>query len=48
MTDLERHLNELGVIARPAPLPAPALPARPEGPPSSWRGIWYPDGNVPF
>lgn len=48
MTDLERHLNELGVIARPAPITAPAPAARPEGPSSAWRGIWYPDGNVPF
>ena len=46
MTDLERHLNELGVIARPA-APAPACTDRPAGPPSAWRGIWYTDGNVP-
>lgn len=44
MTDLERHLNELGVIARTAPLPRPVRPA---GDPSSWRGIWYRDGEIP-
>lgn len=47
MTDLERHLNELGVVARPAPAPAPACTDRPAGPPNTWRGIWYTDGNVP-
>lgn len=49
MTDLDRILNELGVIARPvsAPLP-PAPPLRPEGPPRTWRGVYYDDGNIPF
>lgn len=45
--DLERHLQELGVIARPAQPPRPA-PARPQEPPHKSAGIWYPDGNVPF
>jgi hypothetical protein len=44
---LEQHLNELGVIARPA-TPQPKQPTdRPDGPPSTWRGIWYVDGNIP-
>lgn len=43
MTDLERILDQLGVRAQPVTPP----PARPEGPPHSWRGIWYPDGNIP-
>ena len=43
MTDLDRILNELGVIARPVPAPT----ARPDGPANAWRGVWYPDGNIP-
>lgn len=43
MSDLERHLNELGVVARPAP----PKPTRPAGPPATWRGTYYPDGNIP-
>lgn len=46
MTDLDRILNELGVIARPVPVP-PAPPARPAGQPADWRGVWYRDGNIP-
>lgn len=45
MTDLERHLIELGVIARPAPQPKPDPEPRED--PSQSRGIWYPDGNIP-
>lgn len=49
MTDLDRILNELGVIARPIPAPPPpAPPLRPEGPPHTWRGEYYDDGNIPF
>ena len=44
MTDLDRILNELGVIARPAPTPPTN---RPTGQPADWRGVWYRDGNVP-
>lgn len=48
MTDLDRILNELGVIARSAPQPQPKpLTDRPDGPPHTWRGTWYPDGNIP-
>lgn len=43
MTDLDRILNELGVIARPAPQPKP----EPREDPSKSPGIWYPDGNIP-
>lgn len=43
MSDLDRILNELGVIARPVPAP----PARPAGQPADWRGVWYRDGNIP-
>jgi len=43
MTDLDRHLNELGVIARPAP--QPKLEPRPD--PRLSKGIYYPDGNIP-
>lgn len=43
MTDLDRILNELGVIARPAPKPKP----EPREDPSKSPGIWYPDGNIP-
>lgn len=46
MTALDRHLNELGVIARPA-TPQPKPTDRPDGPPASWRGVWYADGNIP-
>lgn len=47
MTDLEQHLNELGVIARPA-APTPKPPTdRPDGPANAWRGVWYADGNIP-
>jgi hypothetical protein len=47
MTDLDRILNELGVVARPVPAkPAPA-PTRPPGFPDKWTGIWYTDDNVP-
>lgn len=46
MSDLDRILNELGVIARPVPAP-PAPTARPDGPANAWRGVWYPDGNIP-
>ena len=48
MTDLDRILNELGVIARPAPPPPQRQTDRPDGPTSSWRGVWYADGNIPF
>ena len=49
MTDLERHLNELGVIARPAPPPPPPQEIeRPPGPPHTWPGRWFPDGVIPF
>lgn len=44
MTDLDRHLNEMGVIARPSTTPKPERPA---GPPSEWKGIWYRDGVIP-
>lgn len=44
MSDLERHLNELGVIARPVPTPKPM---RPEGQTADWKGIWYRDGVIP-
>ena len=46
MTELERQLNELGVIARPTPTKQP-LPDRPSGPPNDWRGVWYRDGIIP-
>lgn len=46
MTDLDRILNELGVVARPVPAP-PAPTTRPDGPVNAWRGVWYPDGNIP-
>lgn len=44
MTDLERHLNEMGVIARPSITPKPE---RPMGQPADWKGIWYRDGVIP-
>ena len=44
MSDIDRILNELGVIARPVPAP-PAN--RPAGQPADWRGVWYRDGNIP-
>ena len=47
MSDLDRILNELGVIARPVPAP-PAPTARPDGPPHTWRGEYYDGGNIPF
>lgn len=46
MTDLERHLAELGIIPRPKPKPQPPAD-RPEGPPNTWKGVWYRDGNIP-
>lgn len=45
MSDLDRILNELGVVARPAP--AKPAPTRPAGFPDKWTGIWYTDDNVP-
>lgn len=46
MTALERHLNELGVIARPAPRPAPPAP---RSDPSKATGTWYRNGeDIPF
>ena len=42
MSDLDRILNALGVIARPAPTPPP----RREDPSKS-AGVWYRDGNIP-
>ncbi len=47
MTDLDRILNELGVIARPAPQPQPQPKPEPREDPSKSPGIWYPDGNIP-
>jgi len=44
MSDLDRILNDLGVIARPVPTPPPTRPA---GDPRDWRGVWYRDGNIP-
>lgn len=41
--DLEKHLIELGVIRRPVPVSIP----RPCGHPSTWKGVWYPDGEIP-
>lgn len=46
MTPLDRILNELGVIARPAPQQKPQTD-RPSGPPATWPGVWYADGNIP-
>lgn len=47
MTDLDRILNELGVIARPATTQPKPPTDRPEGPPNTWRGVWYADGHIP-
>ncbi len=48
-SDLEKFLNELGVIAQPQPKQPkqPKQPVRPEGPPNMWQGVWYADGNIP-
>lgn len=46
MTDIERILDQLGVRAQPTPAPTKTTD-RPPGPPSAWRGVWYPDGNIP-
>lgn len=46
--DIDRMLAEIGVIARPAPTPAPALTARPAGHARDWAGVWYPDAEIPF
>lgn len=47
MTDLERHLDELGVIPRPSARQEPQpIPPRPDQ--IQARGVWYPDGNIPF
>jgi hypothetical protein len=43
-SDLDRMLNELGVIARPVPAPKPQ---RPVGATADWKGVWYPDGVIP-
>jgi hypothetical protein len=43
----EQHLNELGVIARPAATQPKPPTDRPDGPPATWRGVWYADGNIP-
>jgi hypothetical protein len=41
------ELDMLGVIARPA-TPQPKKPTdRPDGDPSTWRGVWYADGDIP-
>lgn len=47
MTELERHLNEMGVIARPAARHEPPPPA-PRPDPRRAPGVWFPDGNVTF
>ena len=44
MTDLDRMLNEMGVIARPSPAPKPERPA---SQPAEWKGVWYRDGVIP-
>lgn len=43
---IEQHLNELGVIARPASAP-PAPKPEPRPDPRLSPGIYYPDGNIP-
>lgn len=43
MSDLDRVLNELGVIAQPPTKPQP--PRRDD--PSKSAGVWYRDGNIP-
>lgn len=48
MSDLDRILNELGVLPRPVPAPPAPPTTRPDGPPHTWRGTYYPDGNIPF
>lgn len=46
--DLEKHLTELGVIRRPVSVPAPTPETpRPDGHHSTWKGTWYPDGEIP-
>lgn len=47
MTDIERILDQLGVRAQPTPTKQPQPTDRPDGPPNAWRGVWYPDGNIP-
>ena len=44
MSDLDRILNELGVITRPVPAPE-RQPRRDD--PSKDRGIWYTEETVP-
>lgn len=46
MSDLERHLNELGVIVRPA---APKQPQEPRPDPRKSLGTWFRNGeDIPF
>lgn len=47
MIDIDRILDELGVRAQLKP--AKQIPPTdwPDGPPNTWRGIWYADGNIP-
>lgn len=45
--DLSSILNELGVIARPVHQQPQKPVDRPEGPPNTWRGVWYADGYIP-
>lgn len=44
MSDIERILDQLGVRAQPTPT---KIAQRPPGQPNDWKGIWYPDGNIP-
>jgi hypothetical protein len=39
--DLADFLREIGIDS---PDPAP----RPAGDPSTWKGVWFPDGVIPF
>lgn len=45
MTEIDRALAELGVIAKAAPPSAPQ-PPRPD--PYKAPGVWFRDGIVPF
>jgi hypothetical protein len=43
---LAQELARIGVVLPAAPVPRPA-PTRPAGDPRDWKGVWYPDGNIP-
>lgn len=45
--DIEKILNELGVVTRPV-LPVSQPKPQPDPRTEPRRGIWYTDGDIPF